>query len=141
MLHGPTVYNGHLTLTPVAGRHYLFLWLKSVASRNRTPLSRTRGERSSFTPLRRFAAIWLQYSQYSKNANESINLSILRSIRPTVKQMDHCNVWTGSFIWTNLSWKHPWASLGEGDSHFFQMKKYLILIKIIMGLLLINVMI
>ena len=51
--HGPTVYNDHLrgpvTLIPVAERlavwHYLFLRLRSVATGDRTPISRMPGER------------------------------------------------------------------------------------------------
>ena len=33
--------------------HYLFLRLRSVATGNRTPISRMRGERSTYTPPRR----------------------------------------------------------------------------------------
>ena len=57
--HGPTVYNGHLrgplTVTPNAERlavelSLLFLRRRSVATGDRTPISRMRGERSTCTP-------------------------------------------------------------------------------------------
>ena len=60
--HGPTLYIGHLrgpvTSTHVAERlavelSLLFLRLGSVASGDRTPICRTRGERSTSTPPRR----------------------------------------------------------------------------------------
>ena len=58
--HGPTLYNhlwsslrtrdAHL-LPSIC--HYLFLRLRRVATGDRTPISRMRGERSTSTPLRR----------------------------------------------------------------------------------------
>ena len=56
--HVPTIYNGHLrrpvTLTPNTSVwqwscHYLFLRLGSVVTRDWTPISRMRGERSTST--------------------------------------------------------------------------------------------
>ena len=40
------------------GCHCLFLRLRSVATGDRTPLSRIRGERSTSTPPRRFLTLW-----------------------------------------------------------------------------------
>ena len=61
--HGASVYNGHLrgpvTLTPIAERLVVelclpFYRLRSVATGDRTPISRKWCERSSFEPMRRF---------------------------------------------------------------------------------------
>ena len=61
--HQSTVYDGHLrgpvTLTPLMPSvwqwscHYLFSRLRSVATGDRTPISRMRRERSTSTPPRR----------------------------------------------------------------------------------------
>ena len=63
---GPTVYKGHLQgpvnshLMPSVWQwscHYLFLRLRSIETGDRTPISRTQGERSTPTPPRRWKSL------------------------------------------------------------------------------------
>ena len=55
---GPTIYNGHVrgpvTRTPNAEHLAVFLRLRYVATGDRSPISRMRGERSTSTPPRRY---------------------------------------------------------------------------------------
>ena len=74
--HGLTVYNGHLrgpvTLTPVAERLAVELSLP-VATGDRTPISRMRGERSTSTPPWRSIELSSKVGNMYNNSKDHAN--------------------------------------------------------------------